>query len=41
MNAEEAELEVNLIMKQLDIDQSGSINYTEFIAATMSKNFLN
>lgn len=32
-----AELEVQRIMETVDIDKNGTIDYTEFIAATMNK----
>ena len=37
MNEEEAENEVNRIMEMVDIDKSGEIDYTEFIAATLDR----
>lgn len=37
MPEEEAEEEVNRIMQMVDLDKSGSIDYTEFIAATLDK----
>lgn len=37
MPSYQAELEVNKIMESVDIDQSGSIDYSEFILATMDK----
>lgn len=37
MPDDEAEIEVNKIMSQVDIDKSGAIDYTEFILATMEK----
>ena len=37
MGKVEAEKEVNKIMSEVDTDNSGTINYTEFIAASMDK----
>lgn len=37
MSEEEAEEEVNRIMEIADMDKSGSIDYTEFITATLDK----
>jgi len=37
MDEEEAEAEVNRIMEMVDLDKSGFIDYTEFIAATLDK----
>lgn len=37
MDEEEAEAEVNRIMEMVDIDKSGEIDYTEFIAATLDR----
>jgi len=37
MDEEDAEAEVNRIMAMVDIDKSGEIDYTEFIAATLDK----
>ena len=37
MSDEQAEQETNKIMDMVDIDKSGSIDYTEFILATMDK----
>ena len=34
------ELEVDKIMEKVDTDKSGSIDYTEFVIATMEKNIL-
>lgn len=38
--AENVELEVDKIMKAVDTDRSGSIDYTEFVLAAMEKNIL-
>lgn len=35
-----AELEVDHIMSEVDVDKSGYLDYTEFVAATMSKDIL-
>jgi len=37
MDEEEAEAEVNRIMQMVDLDKSGAIDYTEFIAATLDR----
>jgi calcium-dependent protein kinase len=37
MDEEEAEAEVSRIMAMVDLDKSGAIDYTEFIAATMDR----
>jgi Ca2+-binding EF-hand superfamily protein len=37
MSKEEAQEEVERIMKNADSDQSGRIDYSEFIAATVDK----
>ena len=37
MDEEGAEAEVNRIMQMVDIDKSGEIDYTEFIAATLDR----
>lgn len=37
---DDIEAEVDKIMEQVDIDKSGEISYTEFVAATMQKNVL-
>lgn len=37
MSEEDAENEVNRIMEMVDIDKSGEIDYTEFIAATLDR----
>lgn len=40
MGQENAEEEVNGIMKEVDTDSSGFINYTEFLKAAMSQRLL-
>jgi calcium-dependent protein kinase len=37
MNDADAEAEVNRIMEQVDIDKSGFIDYTEFVAASVDR----
>jgi len=37
MDEEEAEIEVNRIMAMVDLDKSGEIDYSEFIAATLDR----
>jgi len=37
MSDEEAQEEVNKIMEMVDLDKSGSIDYTEFVAATLDR----
>lgn len=38
--AANVELEVDKIMEKVDTDKSGTIDYTEFVIATMEKNIL-
>ncbi len=40
MGAAAADVEVDRIMSTVDIDQNGTIDYSEFIAATMNKSKL-
>lgn len=40
MGAVAAELEVERIMNSVDVDKNGTIDYTEFITATMNKDKL-
>ena len=40
MGATAAEVEVHRIMENVDFDKNGSIDYSEFIAATVNKRHL-